>query len=368
MGYYERADLPYYYALADAFTICDGYHCSVMGPTHPNRLMAVSGTLDPDGRHGGPILLTTGDPAKRFSLDWPTMPEVLEDAGVSWKVYNPPGELYSVTHPEVLNLTDSVLAFFRQYSDPTTPIHQKAFNPTFPTEFALDVAAGTLPAVSWIIPPAGYDEHPPSPPNLGEAFTDQVLRALVANPEVWSKTVFFHMYDENDGFFDHVAPPVAPPGTPGEYVTVDPLPDVASGIAGPIGLGYRVPMLVISPFSRGGRVSSETFDHTSQLRFLEERFGVRAPNISAWRRKTVGDLTATLDLSSPIVPLPPLPSVIKDTKTVLRTMGCDTANFIEATTAKLPRLPIPTRQRMPTQEPGKPRRVPGSRAAISGPT
>jgi phospholipase C len=93
MGYYTRADLPYYYALADAFTICDGYHCSVMGPTHPNRLMAMTGTLDPDGRHGGPVLITNSSPEARFSVDWPTMPEVLEDAGVSWKVYSPPVEL-----------------------------------------------------------------------------------------------------------------------------------------------------------------------------------------------------------------------------------------------------------------------------------
>ena len=99
------------------------------------------------------------------------------------------------------------------------------------------------------------------------------------------------MYDENDGFFDHVPPPVAPAGTPGEYVTVDPLPATANGVAGPLGLGFRVPMLVVSPFSRGGYVSSEVFDHTSQVRFLEERFGIHASTISAWRRKTVGNLT-----------------------------------------------------------------------------
>ena len=116
----------------------------------------------------------------------------------------------------------------------------------------------------------------------------------MSNPDVWSKTVLFHMYDENDGFFDHVAPPVAPPGTDGEYLTVQPLPEDADGFAGSIGLGFRVPMLVISPFSRGGHVCHETFDHTSQLRFLEERFGVRAPNLSAWRRTTAGDLTAAL--------------------------------------------------------------------------
>ncbi len=131
--------------------------------------------------------------------------------------------------------------------------------------------------MSWISTPIGYDEHPPAPSFLGEWFTDQVLQTLVSNPEVWSRTVLFHMYDENDGFFDHVAPPVAPPGTPGEYLSVRPLPPDADGIAGPIGLGFRVPLLVISPFSRGGRICSQTFDHTSQLRFIEERFDVAAP-------------------------------------------------------------------------------------------
>ena len=106
----------------------------------------------------------------------------------------------------------------------------------------------------------------------------------MSNPEVWSKTVLFHMYDENDGFFDHVPPPVTPAGTAGEYLTQRTLPADAKGIRGPVGMGFRVPMLVVSPFSRGGHIVSGVFDHTSQLRFLEERFGVRAPNISAWRR------------------------------------------------------------------------------------
>src|SRR6202041_2262183 len=100
----------------------------------------------------------------------------------------------------------------------------KAVPPQSPSDCAADVAAGTLPSVSWILPPAGYDEHPPAPPALGEWFTSQMLTTLVSNPDVWSKTVLFHMYDENDGFFDHVPPPTAPAGTPDEYLTVSPLP------------------------------------------------------------------------------------------------------------------------------------------------
>jgi phospholipase C len=349
MGYYTRSDLPYYHALADAFTICDGYHCSVLGPTHPNRLMALSGTIDPGGTHGGPVLITNPLPEARFSVSWPTMPEVLEDAGVSWKVYSPPGQFYRADFDEVLAISDAILPYFSQYSNPSSALYKKAFTPIYPTDFKRDVARGTLPAVSWIIPPLGYDEHPPAPPALGEWFTDQLLQTLVASPDLWSKTVLFHMYDENDGLFDHVPPPVAPPRTPGEYVTVDPLPATAGGVAGPVGLGYRVPMLVISPFSRGGHVSSETFDHTSQLRFLEERFGVRAPNISRWRRRTVGDLTGALHMGRADRSKPKLPSTARDTVATVMTMGCQEDDLIEIRDNQPP-YPLPAVQSMPVQE------------------
>ena len=350
MGYYTRADLPYYYALADAFTLADGYHCSVMGPTHPNRLMQMSGTLDPAGAAGGPVLFTNGSPSALFSVHWDTMPEVLEDAGVSWKHYNPPGDIYTISSMQKFGLTtDNVLPYFSQYSDPGSVLYQKAFLPTFPGDFATDVRNGTLPQVSWICTPVGYDEHPPAPSFLGEWFTDQVLSTLVSNPDVWSKTVLFHMYDENDGFFDHVDPPVAPPGTDGEFVSVQPLPAAADGIAGPIGLGFRVPLLVISPFSRGGKVCSETFDHTSQLRFLEERFGVKAPNISSWRRATVGDLSATLVMDHKDTTVPSLPPTTNDPSYVA-SKGCTQDDLLEQGTQ--PVYPLPAVQQMPTQEPG----------------
>ena len=352
MGYHTRADLPYHYALADAFTLCDAYHCSVMGPTHPNRLMALSGTVDPDGRHGGPVLITNGLPEAMFSVNWTTVPELLEDRGVSWKTYSPPGPLYRVSsNPNLMLISDAILPYFSQYSDPSSALYQKAFLPTFPDDFARDVRTGSLPSVSWLIPPLGYDEHPPAPPALGAWYIDQVLQTLVANPEVWAKTVLFVMYDENDGFFDHVDPPVAPPGTPGEYVTVDPLPATAQGVAGPVGLGFRVPMLVVSPFSRGGYVSSETYDHTSQIRFLEERFGIRATEISAWRRRAVGDLTSTLRWGSPDATPPRLPSTSKDTPASMEAMGCNAGNLVEVDATPTP-YPLAPVQTMPTQEPG----------------
>ena len=138
---------------------------------------------------------------------------------------------------------------------------------------------------------------------------------MTANPAQWAKTALFVTYDENGGFFDHVAPPTAPPGTPGEYITAPAVPDPtvvgSPPILGPLGLGFRVPMLILSPFSRGGFVSSDLFDHTSILRFLEARFGAEVPNLSAWRRATVGDLTSAFNFAAPDQSVPNLPSTLR---------------------------------------------------------
>jgi phospholipase C len=273
---------------------------------------------------------------------------------VSWKVYTPTGTIYSPAFFEKngLGATDAILPLFAQYRDPQSALYQKAFLPLYPDDFVADVASGQLPAVSWLLPPAGYDEHPSSPPALGEYFVSQVFGALVSNPSVWAKTVFFVMYDENDGFFDHVPPPVPPPGTPGEYLSGSggSLPADAEGIRGPVGLGFRVPMLVVSPFSRGGHVASEVADHTSQLRFLETRFGVRAPNISAWRRRTVGDLTSALHLGqAPDTSLPSLPSTADDQMANMAALGCTTPMLYNID-PRMPVYPVPAHQSMPHQE------------------
>jgi phospholipase C len=333
MGYYERADLPFYYALADHFTLCDAYHCSILGPTHPNRLMANSGTIDPAGKQGGPVTETNVTPDTMWNCTWTTMQELLQDAGIAWKVYSPsnlgvggkyaslsqyegwnPAFYNPVANPEVMGVSDHVLPYFTAFRDPASPLYDKAFNQTFPNDFVADLASGSFPSVSWIIPPLGFDEHPSSSPTNGMYFTSLVLDALVSNPSVWSKTALFLMYDENDGWFDHVPPPTPPAGTKDEYLTATPStvdePDNGTlGIDGPLGLGVRVPMLVVSPFSRGGHIASEVFDHTSQLQLVSKRFGVEVPNVSAWRRRTVGDLTSTLfrsrkDSSWPALPVP----------------------------------------------------------------
>ena len=310
MGYFGEADIPYKYALAGAYTLCDAFHSSVIGPTMSNRLYSWSATIDPAGVAGGPVITTPtllNAPAAVGSCSWATMPEALSNAGVSWKVYQPPGTATGLNRLVDLAIGFNALLYFKQYQTKGSSLYNQAFLPQWPAEFLSDLSNHTLPQVSWILPPLVQSDHPSAPPANGEWLISQVFDALTAHPNTWAKTALFITYDENGGFFDHVPPPVAPAGTPGEYLTVDPLPSTAGGIAGPIGLGFRVPALVVSPFSRGGVVNSDAFDHTSTLRFLETRFGVTVPNLTAWRRAAVGDLTSTLDLSSPNTAVPVLP-------------------------------------------------------------
>jgi phospholipase C len=290
MGYYKRSDLGLYYALADAFTICDRYHCSVIGPTDPNRLMSMSATLDPAGTHGGPLLETLvgsrGSLAGKFT--WTTMPERLSSHHVSWKVYT----------SKAGGSFDNVLPYFKAYSA-GSKLAKLGIEPVYPDDFIADLKHNRLPQVSWLTPGVLESEHPGfSTAVSGEIVARQVVEAIVSHPKIWAKTALFITWDENGGFFDHVAPPVPPAGTKGEFVTVANLPDVAEGVRGPIGLGFRVPMLVVSPFSRGGLVSSDVFDHTSMLRFLETRFGVEVPNLSKWRRRVTGDLTSAFNFAA----------------------------------------------------------------------
>ena len=185
-------------------------------------------------------------------------------------------------------------------------------------------------------------------PEYGEYLSSQVLATLVSNPEVWARTVLFIVYDENGGFFDHVPPAVAPPGTSGEYLTTSPLPAAASGIAGPIGLGFRVPCLVVSPFSRGGWYCSNTFDHTSLLRFIEARFGVEVPNLTSWRRGVTGDLTSALPLATAETAVPSLPATSIPGNTSVAEQAV--INALAGTEDLGFPYPPPTRNSMPTQE------------------
>jgi phospholipase C len=213
-------------------------------------------------------------------------------------------------------------------------------NPQPLGQFEYDAMTDNLPTVSWILPPAGFDEHPAGLPNAGATFVAGKIDAVAANPEVWAKTVFILSYDENDGMFDHVLPETPPPGTPDEFVTKTSVTGVDGGGL-PVGLGFRVPAIIVSPWTVGGWVSSERFDHTSQLRFLERLTGVMEPNISDWRRQNVGDLTSAFRFHEPSRHAPVLP----DTNGPYNLAQFEVAQF------PLPAFPA-TSQSMPRQERG----------------
>src|ERR1700722_5533715 len=298
MAYLTREDIPFHYALADAFTICDNYHCSLLTATDPNRYYMWTGYAGNDGTDGsqgptGPVI----DNAEA-GYNWQTYPERLEAAGVSWKIYQDSGAgldaagFWGWTDDAYIgNYGDNSLLYFLQYQNaaPGSPLYEKARTGTnvanggtFFDILQADCREGTLPQVSWVVAPEAFCEHPNWPANYGAWYISQMLDALTANPEVWSKTVVFYMFDENDGFFDHMVPPTPPQArtegistieTTNEIFTGSPNYPVTSFPAGPYGLGVRVPMIVISPWSKGGWVNSEVFDHTSLIRFVERRFG-----------------------------------------------------------------------------------------------
>jgi len=328
MGYFKREDIPFHFALAEAFTICDAYHCSVMGPTWPNRLYYLTGTIDPEGRAGGPVIQNKMPPE---GYRWTTYAERLEEAGISWRVYQ-----YGAAGKHAHNM----FKFFAQYFDAPagSPLAVKGLPEAEEGLFEHDAIHDRLPTVSWIFPSVAANEHPAqSMPAAGAAFIASKLDALAANPDVWAKTVFILNYDENDGLFDHVPPPVPPEGTPQDYV---------GGL--PIGGGFRVPCIIVSPWTAGGWVCSQPFDHSSILQFLERVTGVREPNISDWRRSTFGDLTAAFRFGQPAGALPLLPG----------TGG--PLNQARYAAAHLPPPPIPgADQQMPVQERGTRKRVHG---------
>jgi phospholipase C len=328
MTYHLRKDLPYQFALADAFTICDNYYCSLMGPTDPNRYHMWTGWVGNDGAAGGPVITNA-----EAGYDWSTYPERLEQAGISWKIYQDVGVGLDAAgfwgwteDPYIGNYGDNSLLYFHQYQFAlqNAPLAQKARTGTNilaqnrdPERlfdiFRDDVRHGRLPQVSWIVAPEAYTEHPNWEPGFGAWYVSQVVDILASNPEVWSKMVLFITYDEEGGFFDHLVPPT-PPQTRAEglstvAITNEIFPGDAGHAAGPYGLGIRVPMLIVSPWSRGGWVNSQLFDHTSLIRFLEARFAQHDPqlmesNITPWRRAVVGDLTTAFDFKTPNSPKP----------------------------------------------------------------
>ena len=411
MGYCDRSDFPFYYSLADAFTVCDHNFCSSITGTHPNRHYFMTGTVREKNEVDAIAHLWNNSNYEYPELSWKTYPERLQENGVSWKVYQ--NELtmgYGLKGEEsawLSNFGTNVLEYYKQYnvrlheggianlqakkenilqqitdlekqpsdekvitrlaaakkllslietaqtrfttetynnlSEQAKELHNKAFitniNDAYYHEletlqyddkgterelkvpkgdvfhqFREDVKNGTLPTVSWLMPPAHFSYHP-GQPWFGPWYVSEAMEILLQNPEVWKKTIFIVTYDENDGYFDHMPPYVVPnpykENTGKVSKGIDPKLDFVTKAQqtnpsmnenslreGAIGLGYRVPMIIASPWSRGGFVNSEVFDHTSSLQFLEnfleKKFNkkIKEENITEWRRTICGDLTS----------------------------------------------------------------------------
>jgi phospholipase C len=327
MTYYERQDIPLQYELAETFTLLDAYHCSINGSTNPNRNFLMTGTTGYEPGSTARAVTNAAYSYDHAGYDWTTYPERLQAAGVSWRIYQewdnftdnaveyflPFKEIgrrilshvdgdYRTTEEFYYALFDmsavdraTALSKFAAGRAALSPAERELFDratyrsepDTLVSRLKADITARRLPAVSWLVPTAALSEHPGASTPAGSAnLIYQVLDALASDREIWSKTVLFVNFDENDGYFDHVPPPVPPASASDDWYDGKPL-----------GLGPRVPMTVVSPWTVGGHVSSEVADHTSVLRFLERWTGVAEPNISAWRRSVCGDLTSAFDFS-----------------------------------------------------------------------
>jgi phospholipase C len=419
MGHYTREDIPFYYSLADGFTVCDHNYCGVMSSTTPNRSLLWTGTIRDEQKPGSAVYMRNQEFHR--NLTWKTFPERLSEAGVDWKIYQ--NEIDAASFEKgtqqwlgnVGNVTENFAAFHVQMAkvskkrltkeiaalqkeiadlkqapaDPTMKedgmallqgkqeqlkalqeqldngssfdslsshqqdLHHRAFvtnvgdadYQTLETlsfeengrtetmrvpkgdvlyQFRKDVNDGKLPSISWLVPPGVFSDHP-AYPWYGAWFLSEAVDILTSNPAVWKKTIFILTYDENDGYFDHAPSYVA--ANPNDRATgrasdgIDTaleysyVPDeLARGVSqaearsGPIGLGFRVPMIVASPWSRGGWVNSELFDQTSTIKFLEayveKKYGkhVRETNLSEFRRTICGDLTSCFRPADDSVP------------------------------------------------------------------
>ncbi|MEV8638845.1 phosphocholine-specific phospholipase C [Streptosporangium sp. NPDC051023] len=326
MTHYERQDIPLQYELADTFTVCDHYFCSVLSSTSPNRNYHVSGhTGYEPGTTKRAIDNSAYSENTHAGYTWSNAGEILETAGHSWRVYHEwdnyqdsnleffarfrqiarkallgdfksmdsfYGAVLSAAEPERQRLLARLEEGVAQLTPQERSLFDRALRrvpaKTLAQAFRADVEAGKLPAVSYIVPSAADSEHPSaSSPIQSAQITYDILDAIASTPEVWQSTALFITYDENDGFFDHMPPPLPPAERAEEFYN-----------GNPIGLGVRVPMTVVSPWTIGGYTCSQIFDHSSTVRFLETWLGVGFPDVSPWRRTVSGDLTSAFDFTA----------------------------------------------------------------------
>jgi phospholipase C len=232
IGYYTDRELPFYYSLFANSALCANYHCSLLGPTWPNRFYFPAGTS------GG---ITTNGIWGYGVFDYPIILDLLDEAGVSWGIYNM--NFDSVPYGN----TDNVFVFWKKYAHDQRTLGSKG-------SFLNDARQGTLPQVSWLVSSFAHhkDEHPPADVSLGMGLQQELITGVRESP-LWESSAYLLTYDEHGGFFDHVVPP-----------QVD-----------AFGLGVRVPLWVISPYAKVGPVkSSLPAEHTSTLKLIEALHGL----------------------------------------------------------------------------------------------
>ncbi|KAJ4156123.1 hypothetical protein LMH87_001336 [Akanthomyces muscarius] len=311
MGYFKRQDIATHFDIAEGWTLLDMNTQSVLAATDPNRIMWMSGSINipgsptnPDGE-GGLIIDNNATPGCEqpkincFPFVWKTFPEYLEDAGVSWQVWQ-----------DFDNFEDNMLAYFEQYQKAANGSALRNKGNSYPGLDAFYDAAksGTLPQVSIIVGPQELAEHSPNMPIDGAWLQKQIVDAVTGSP-AYNETILIVSYDEQGGWMDHVVPMVAPKDTPGEWLNVESL-----GGESPVGPGWRAPRYIISPWTRGGNVFTEPSDHTSDIMFVEawakaNGYDVETPNITPWRRKHMSNLVNAFDFRHTDYSVPPIASV-----------------------------------------------------------
>ncbi len=280
MGYYAADDIPYHWWLAENFVLCDNYFCSVLGPTWPNRDYLLSGMIKNDVPY-------TEYPSNYSSAppDWTNYAQSLTEGGITWRVYYAGGAAPLPGYPTDgtdLNAFDTFTSW-PDLANPSTFVRDDIIF----SRFQSDATSGNLPTVSWLFPWECFSEHPWYTAADGAYLISQVFEAVLVGD--WASTVLIVNYDENDGHFDHVTPPQPPSQSeyPEEFV---PGPDPGTYLS--IGAGFRVPCFIISPWTCGGGICNNQYDHTSVLRFLNGVTGVPCPNIGEWRLASFGSLSS----------------------------------------------------------------------------
>jgi phospholipase C len=309
MGYFDGSDLNYYYFMASNFATSDRWFSPVMDRTQINRMYLLAAT---SAGHVHPLA------APETPLASTTIFEELQNAGITWKIYVDPEGTTCASAPTAACLYN--YSYINEFTYGQTIVNSSTLSQNLVpiSQFTTDLQNGTLPQVALIEPAsaAGLDEHPSdydtsSPTNVqaGAQFAAGLINALMTSSS-WSDSAMIFTYDEAGGFYDHVSPQPMP--SPDGIAPMDLVPGDICDSTGTTGggtcdftwTGYRLPMIVISPFARKNYVSHTVFDYTAMLKLIETRFNV--PALSK-RDASQADMSEFFDFANKPWAVPPTP-------------------------------------------------------------